>query len=120
MPSAFDELWHSVAEPVHQAHFGVAIVYQSGSKTEKIEEAIITRERQSRRYNADGGHDVVTTRTARFPTNGRSFNLRGVVTVEEKDYSIDNINVIEGERTEFRLTRTESRELTKPSYRRTN
>ena len=120
MPGEFDKLWNTWAEPVHQAQFGFPIVYsdRDGNNKQQIDSALVTRERQERRYNQYGGYDIVTTRTARFSTDRRAFSIDGMVEIEGKLYAFESAPVIEGMRTQFNLKRVEVGELTKSGYRR--
>lgn len=123
MPSNFDNQFARVGEPGLQKHFGLTILYVDASEELDIE-ARVTREEQKRRQNQFGGWDVVTVRTARFPTpvfpSDPDYKIRldGIVSIEEKEYSIEDIQAIEGNRTELRLVRTEIGELSRPGFRR--
>lgn len=123
MPSDFDNQFARVAEPGLKKHFGLTISYVDASEEIDID-ARVTREEQSRRPNHIGGWDVVTVRTARFLTptfftdSDYTIRLDGIVTVEGKEYSIEDMQAIEGNRVELRLVRTEVGELSRPGFRR--
>ena len=121
MPSAFDNEWNTVAESDHQAHFGFPVTYEDKNGSLTIESAILTRDATTKRYNPDGGIDLVTTRTVRFPTEmikGRQILSDGVFTVEGERYGVTTVYDIEGIRTEVLITKSKVRELSKPNFRR--
>ena len=121
--SRFTEEFARIGAPALVDWFADAIRYYDSTAVGHLPiDAILTRESQERRKDAFGGWSVVTIRTARFisddiPESWRPLRIDGRVKVDDKNYSIERIDAIEGGMTLLSLKRVEAGEVTRPGYR---